>query len=172
MRYFFIFILCVLAFSCQEKYKNTPEKYRHLDTNQVNILRIGEEFVLYNSRTDGLEYDNSLYFDIDTNFVKLIETQVEESSSDCAGCTTYYTQIYKTLKKGKTTIKVFKYTRADLSEKAQEIVDSLVLTLPQEILNDSLLALKNQESLFKKIQDSLFNQYLSKPVVELSIEIN
>lgn len=170
----YILALLLAALSCKEKSgRFDASTYRHLDTNKVNILYKYEKFVLYNARTDGLEYDNSLYFDIDTNFVRLLDTHTEESPSDCAGCTTSFINIYQTLKEGQTSIRVFKsqFSRDYLVEQAREISDSLLLSLPQEILDDSLLTLQKHTSLFENVKDSLFRLHLNTPILTLKLVI-
>ena len=174
IRLYILIFLLVVALSCKEKSEKFDASiYRHLDTNKVNILYKGEKFLLYNARTDGLEYDNSLYFDIDTNFVRLVDTHTEASPSDCEGCTTSFINIYQTLKEGQTSIRVFKsqFSRNYLIEQAREISDSLLLSLPQKILDDSLLTLQKHTSLFENVKDSLFRLHLNTPIVTLKLAI-
>ncbi len=145
----------ILVVSCKEKkQKIDMASYRHLDTGKVNQLYTGEKFVLYNARTDGLEYDNSLQFEIDTTFIKQIDSYVEQSPADCDGCTSYTTEIYQASKEGRTTIRAFRKEFADTSLSSEQL-DSLLEQTPPENL--------------EKLKDSLkFRQIL---VLKLDIEI-
>ena len=156
---FFSSIWCLLVFSCQEEAK---KNYKELATGQTNVLLVGEEFVLYNSRTTGLQYNNSLDFSIDSSFAKLIDKQVQEADPDCAGCSHYYTYIYRAVKEGKTSIFVFDNEFARI-ERANRITDSLLQTFPQEILNDSLA--------YTQRRDSLLEFYAKQPILKYKIDL-
>jgi predicted secreted protein len=156
MRYICLIIWgLIFAASCKEKTQKVDYyAYRHLDTGKVNQLFKGEKFALYNSRTDGLEYDNSLQFDIDTTFIKQVDSYVEQSPADCDGCTSYTTNIYQAFREGTTTIRAFRKEFADTSLSSEQL--------------DSLLKKTSPENL-EKLKDSLkFRQVL---VLKLDVEI-
>jgi predicted secreted protein len=136
-----------LVASCKE-----PDfsSYRHLDTGKVNLLYKGEKFVLYNSRTDGLEYDNSLRFDIDTTFIKLIDSYEEPSPKGCDGCSSYYTIVYQAIREGKTTIKAYRKEFAD-SSLSNEQLDSLLAKSPPDDIEKIRDSLKFKDVLALKL---------------------
>lgn len=145
----------IFVASCKEKTQKLDiSTYRHLDTGKVNQLYVGEKFALYNSRTDGLEYDNSLQFDIDTTFIKQIKSYVEQAPADCDGCTSYTTNIYQAYKEGTTTIRAFRKEFADAALSSEQL-DSLFEKIPPESLEKFKDSLK-----FKRVQ-----------VLKLDIEI-
>lgn len=166
--------------ACQDnKPKFDTSKYKQLDTGKVNVLKVGEQFILFNYRTDGLQFDNSAYIDIDTNFVKYVDTFSEGTPRDCDGCTATNIEIYEPVAKGNTEIKVFSrpfsdvpFSKKEFHEIASKISDSLAWQAPPAIQKkDSIRREAYKKQKYKQIFDSLNTKYFSKPSVILRLKI-
>ena len=108
-------VLIIFSFCCNDgkKEKNIKEDKRTaLKTDSINIVKLNDTLVIYESTCRGCEYEGSTRFDISDSLgiIKLLDVKThDDSPADMDGGSISKELVLIPLKIGTTTIKQYKF---------------------------------------------------------------
>ena len=137
MKKIFLFIVVIFFIRCNDDKKNEAlkkDKRIALRTDSINITRLTDTLVIYESTCRGCEYEGSTRFDISDSLgiIKLLDVKTYDNSpADMDGGSISKELVLIPLKIGTTSIKLYKF----LSEKTTSEDSARLKTYTIEVRN-------------------------------------